>query len=1326
MSSFDPRVDVGALSDDAPVVLLPLRIETRFRPSRLRPRRSPELWVRVFPDACWIDTHTAERTTTEFESTRRYWRSRFSSPDERGVRDAWQVLVAAHGAGRSSYLTESWQPTSLAEVDAADPADFVGRETSWSTAACLHSFPQRLRLIGVRGGVVELDELGELIPEPLVVGPDPAAPTSSALHIDDTGQLVVPDELRWLVDFSAAVKVGMGFRVRLTTDQAREGFDRLFVLGVRVGGDHHDGAKALTGLIERHRWSTPGFELLPQGCPTNNTEGMPSAFRRFDDPAVTFTAAHRTSAPAIDPADWRHKPDGQWFTELLGLEPETATHLVNAEASDQIEGRAMSRLLWPATLGYYLDAMLASSAPGRRGEGVLSRRSESMLRDWATRYVVGRGALPAIRIGRQPYGLVTTTAFSRLSWTTHGPVVADREAMPFVAGVHRTVEVMRRDWMAMTSRVSHLGGSGDVAEQLASVLGLQPSSVQFHQRHADQADRQTVLLGYISAELMQRHRAFVATMADTSMELLESLGARLAAPPEVLTKLFVGGANRLDGPVVDDVALSETDSLRVDYLAWLHEAASSSLDVLRSGEGLDPRPRALLFLLAKFALERAYAEVADDLLIRGGVDPAAVLARRVEPSFVHLGATGASESRWRPLYEPAPQITSDDRVPLHRFITRELRRGRLSGSGLGDQLDALDSLRVPTARLERAFVEHLDTCSYRLDAWLGGLVGFQLQQMRFPVPTRPPRVGAHLGAYGWLENVRPRTRALERVTITDRDVAETYRESGGTAVMSDPTNGGFVAAPTLDHAATAAVLRAGYLSAADSANPGPLAVNLSSDRVRRAQQLLEGVRAGQSLGALLGYQLERGLHDRHDLPELHTAIYALRLAFPLRANRLGETAAVAGEPAEVVEARNVVDGVRLCDHVRAGGALPPMAAALAAAVSDEVDRLFDVYDAVSDLALAEGVHQLVLGNHERAAAMLDAFGRSGLPPEPDVIRTPRNGYAISHRLVVHLDPDASPGPTPRSAAAAGVDAWLGAVLPPGDRVGCRVRAIHPESGTVIERTVTQADLGWQPVDLLEHLDVEADQVMTVLDDAVVEHVVRSLGLRPDAQLSIDHTAEIEGHTTFFQLAPVVRNLRSLLLKPTVLGPTDLMAPGEEASAVPTSSLERQRVAGPLDELSQLRASIEAALDAIDTDATAAAVEIDTTVATVLSLSAQANRFGIGTGGSGQLRAAFGHVFGQVVAAATATASQISGRLARFDVGLAEFDALPPSTDATTRLGRLVELERLVSTVATHPLPAVAAMRAIVVAERGVLAAAPRHHRRVCIRPGRRFDHSLRR
>jgi hypothetical protein len=575
--------------------------------------------------------------------------------------------------------------------------------------------------------------------------------------------------------------------------------------------------------------------------------------------------------------------------------------------------------------------------------------------------------------------------------------------------------------------------------------------------------------------------------------------------------------------------------------------------------------------------------------------------------------------------------------------------------------------------------------------------------MRFPVATRPARPGVHVGAYGWLENVRPRERALERVTIPDAAVAATFADPLAAPLMSDPASGGFMVAPSVDHATSASVLRAGYLSTADAATPGALAVNLSSERVRHAQALLDGVRAGQSLGALLGYRLERSLHDRHDLPQLHTAIYALRAAFPLRANRLAGTVIAPGAPAEVVEARNVVDGQRLVDHVRAGGSLPPMAPPLAAAVAAEVERLLGLYDAVSDLALAESVHQLVLGNHDRAAATLDAFGRAGPPPEPDVVRSPRRGFGITHRLVLHLDPETPAGPTPRSAAEPALDAWLRAVLPPADRVGCLVRAVNPDTGGAVERVITQAQLGWTPIDLLLQLDVEVDQVMSALDDAVVDHFLSTTGLRPDARPVIEHTLPVTGVTTFFQLAPVARSLRALLLNPTLLRPTDVGVPG--GAAVPaTPTLARGRIAGPLSDLVALRATVDAFVRSVEADRDGAITAIDATAAAVLAIGSSAARFGIGAASTGQIRAGMAGVYAAIVATATSTVATLTDRLARFDVGLDAVDAFPASTPEAVRIDTLLVLERLVSTVATSPVTTVVALRAAVVAKRGVLAA----------------------
>ncbi len=59
---------------------------------------------------------------------------------------------------------------------------------------------------------------------------------------------------------------------------------------------------------------------------------------------------------------------------------------------------------------------------------------------------------------------------------------------------------------------------------------------------------------------------------------------------------------------------------------------------------------------------------------------------------------------------------------------------------------------------------------------------------------------------------------------------------------------------------------------------------------------------------------------------------------------------------------------------------------------------------MSDALLAESVHQAVQGNPTRTASTLDAIAAGEAPPpELDVVRTPRTGIALTHRLVMLLD-----------------------------------------------------------------------------------------------------------------------------------------------------------------------------------------------------------------------------------------------------------------------------------------------------------------------------------
>ena len=84
--------------------------------------------------------------------------------------------------------------------------------------------------------------------------------------------------------------------------------------------------------------------------------------------------------------------------------------------------------------------------------------------------------------------------------------------------------------------------------------------------------------------------------------------------------------------------------------------------------------------------------------------------------------------------------------------------------------------------------------------------------------------------------------------VTDLDAAWQTRHPGEQAPSSplEPRgeSGGFIHAPSASQAATAAVLRSGYLENLDSTDGAQLAIDLSSDRVRTAMYLLDGVREG--------------------------------------------------------------------------------------------------------------------------------------------------------------------------------------------------------------------------------------------------------------------------------------------------------------------------------------------------------------------------------------------------------------------------------------------------------------------------------------------------
>jgi hypothetical protein len=1262
---------------------------------------------------------------TEAAAISAYWSAVWAATDPAAVQAAAAGLDAAVGAARAAELLAAYVPFNLSDTptppatpqDVAVSTTFVVfppdppvKQAAWSQAPQLRQFPERFVVIGYVGGQPVLQAIGGLVTLPLDVGPDPSAdPTTdptSAIH-PDNGDLYVPDQLRWMVDFDAALSAGLGLSIPLTPEQARSGFDRLLVLGVQMATSETDGAAALEELLYHHQVGRSGLSLVPQGTPTHNTTGTGTGYTVLDNADESFD--DRKNQPLFTPTtDIWSKRDGQWVAEALGIGTGLLTKVHASGGQDQMQARAMQRALWPATLGYWMDKMMTPVF----GDDVVAAA-----RWFCTRYVSGRGPVPALRIGGQPYGILPTTAFSRIGWLSP-PIMQERVTgtmANFLTELYAVATTAGPDWTAMSGQAAHVGGAGDPHQTLLDVVGLHPSSVEYYSRSAESISELFNVLNLwgFGPQFFQALEELALDVGAAA--LVRRLGYQGQAEPDLLQHLFLTAASQLT-TIIDDQPLSETSPVRAyttdgrNYLSWLIDAAKTSLNSVVAEQGFtgDVSPQALLYLYLRHALMLGYYDSAYGLYQASGVLGAAELAAlKPEAPFVHVADTApASESRFSLLFTPEPAITSSPTTLVTDYITSNLAT-LTEAAGLADQLAALTVLQnAPTAQLERAFAEHVDLCGYRYDAWLLALVNYQLEQMRAANADGEDGTGGiYLGAYAWLEDLRPSQAQLQPAQLPPA-LAEIY--AGGSPILVDPGNGGYVHAPSLLHARTAAILRSGYLSNASAANPQTLAVNLSSDRVRTALGVLEGIRNGQSLGALLGYRFERGLHDDYGLAEVDKFIYPLRKAFPLVADNLASTATPPGVPIEAIEARNVLDGRKLAEQITSSGVstypfglttLPAATAAEAAAISQTASGLLDIYDAIADLALAEGVHQAAQGNFDRIAATLDAYTTGNFPPEPQVAQTPPSGVGLTHRVALHLQPGlaASAGATPAAQAEPAVDAWLGGVLPPLDTVGCLVTWTDPVSGAAEQLAVTLADLGVRPVDVLDLVLPDDTQAMTQLDDRILSFVLYTAGPRPDASLAIQYRMAPPGGLALFDVMALVRAVKTLITRSRPLRATDAALTNDAtATANAAVSLDRARVATPkaaLDSLASEITAFLATLDPVVADPVAnratILAQIDAYLDEAISLLHRTAGFRLASAGWGFALDGRHTAIAALMTQVTALVDRWNGRLADYDARIAAYDANPPATDDAAFSA--LEAAEILLTTSLQPRPATPAL-----------------------------------
>lgn len=1109
---------------DLPLVLFPVRLETRFF---TLPGSITELRVRIFPDKIHLDSHEPELTPDEHTWGQHYWRQDWLAADDaRARQDAWSQLADRFGAARASWIARMLRPTNATQRPSGDPIfpsvtlTPAGQDSSWRRAPQARLLPDRWVAIVHSAGRAALMVTGSDIRRPLAVGPDPNAPppdaqTETAILNGDA--VALDPGMKWLVDFDEAQAAGMALRITIPAATLTAGLNSLVVFGVARSLSPAETSTQLANLFDAHHY-TEGLEFLRQGAPTNNTDDRRASYSSNDPPPERSFALETATGPML--AD----SNAQRVGAALGLpanriEP-TLGRIGRGLERDEANLRSMSTALWPVGWGYFLNNMIGAEA------GLTPQ-----LIDWARNYflnfVRSAGPYPVLRCGSQPYGVLPVTSLDL--WQTSE--TQDTWLKDMLISLRDNV------WRPALGSVARVGTRNppDPDADLVDVMQTDGLSSGYDTR------------SIFGLHFLQHLRAFLThTIPSSNSEpaqtaLLQQLGISWRSR---LTHAWnTEWAWRVSAPLIQAGEVSPWTTLAPDFIGdLLIERNIANLINLRPEPNATDNTTSLLKVLLRHALLREIAQATAAIAANAPGGNLSSLLRDAE--LIDL-VTGAQPTmHWqRQLNLTVPAITGSSTI--RQFLEGLTAFTVPAVASLGQFRSSLGQLQtLDTEALLYLMQGTLDLSSHRLDAWITSFATKRLAAMRTDRPA-----GLVVGAYGWVENLKPMpASSVAQVSPPPGESAPLF------AAMKDS---GFIHAPSMTHASAAALLRNAHLGPSSvPEQTGPFAIDLSSSRVREASNLLYGVRQGQPLGALLGYRIERNLHDA----SLDRFIAPLRKLAPLVARAREDNEA----PVESIAANNVVDGLVLNRRWKEQQAivttelnrLTPTAAEMKGVVR-ELQNLDAAIDGLSDALTAETAYQMARGNTARVASTLSAIARGDAPPpELEVARIPRSGKTLTHRLLVLMNGSTSlstPGwpqwnTVPRSHSEQVLNFWAGKLLGDATKVRCTALRLDDSTGAVLEtRAFPLSDLALTPLDMV--YGVEAAGELTEIEQLVLYFAKR--GGAP-ANYRLQHTRPTDlaaGEITLFDALEQARAIRKLLSSTRGAEPEDLNPPERTGQGV---------------------------------------------------------------------------------------------------------------------------------------------------------------------------------
>ena len=1028
----DPALMAEALDGGQPIALLPMRLETRYFPPRqpgaqpaIRPDR---LRVRIYPDDINTVAHSSALTDDELQRGIEHWQARFAGADNEALRIAHD-LGLVFGRSRAAWVLRSTTPDNIDALGQPGAAPrFADLETVQAKARATRAvlLPDRWCVVGYAAGRREVFRAwGQRIPDELALSPD-------WLNAGDPEPLLGGDRA-WLVDFAEAVKVGMALEI---TQQAVDAYaqqhqgqgfnlatgtlERLLVVGLEWTKSAETSADELADLLAAQR-DSQGLAFVPLGTPTNNTETAPSGYNSADERAAPSNA---TEAALLPP----QKDALQLLVHALGLPADrlAADNIADAHLAEQRTALHMMNALWRGTFGHYL-MQLWNPYGGDEATRLLKTPALYALRRYAVAHLRPAGPLPLLRVAKQPYGVLPVVGrqFENASDGTAETAVE--------SGIGKVLGVLRPMWAVASAQVP-LMKDGDLlqAQQIlqtapwSQVATYRDRENKFMSRQAPLGGEQpgtrgALIQALLSALGVAQFRSVYIYHASHFLPDSTYQAGQLAGVPWVLAD-----AKQAQHEAADQTRFTPANN----YLARMAAALSQPPAQADAELAANQAGPALLQALLAFAAQMERSDAVESTAFNTSAVYKVVSSAVSE--MLHVEAPRENEATFSVTSPKAlasvaiPSLTGQ--ATLGEHVAQSLAvnapvlqpgRATLASASLYASVHGLAkpvrdlgavqlSLNYLATRcigdLNQALRTTLDAFSYRLDAWYTARASRRLGQLRSATPT-----GVYVGGFAWVENLKADDR---------------------------PDSEGHLLAPSLGQAASAAILRSGFIA---NQQAGAFNIHLDSRRTQGAQALLQGLTRDQPLAALYGYRIERGLRDAR--PTLGKFIWPLRLSYPWRA--AGDNPGA--EPQEAIGARDVVDGVALLAAwddgptavrtrllatmtARPGTGAGPTGAEWAQ-ISQVVADVQDLADSVSDLLMAEGMHQIVQGNFERAGAAMAVADKQSLPIETQVGRTPRGGASYTQRVVLLCPAPDDLWPDDRRARAEpGLNAWLAQML----------------------------------------------------------------------------------------------------------------------------------------------------------------------------------------------------------------------------------------------------------------------------------------------------------